>query len=98
MELGGFVYHSKSFKLLILARRVANLLRKIVDERHQKIDDIHLIGFSLGAHLMGTTGRMMKVVKKKVGRITGKTIDCSIYINYRAKVIFEKDVKLGKTK
>ena len=66
MELGGFIYHSKSFKLLILARRVANLLRKIVDERHQKIDDIHLIGFSLGAHLMGTTGRMMKVVKKKL--------------------------------
>ena len=77
----GFFYHGKSFKFLILARRVADLLKRIVVEKHQEIGDIHLIGFSLGAHLMGTIGRMMKVATKKVGRITGKTINCSIYIN-----------------
>ena len=30
---------------------------------------------------MGTTGRMMKDANKEVGRITGKTINCSMYIN-----------------
>ena len=28
--------------------------------------------------MMGTTGRLMKVAKKEVGRITGKMINCSI--------------------
>ena len=45
--------------------------------------------------MMGTTGRMMKDAKKEVGRITGKTINCSIYINVG---ILEKDIRLGKTK
>ena len=51
-----------------------DLLTKIVDEKHQKTGDIHLIGFSLGSHVMGRTGRAMKDAKKEVGRITGKTI------------------------
>ena len=58
----------------ISVKRVVNLLEKIVDKKHQKTDDIHLIGFSLGAHLMGRTGKTMKDAKKEVGRITGKTI------------------------
>lgn len=33
------------------------------------IDDIHLIGFSMGAHVMSYAA---KYVKKKVSRITGK--------------------------
>ena len=51
-----------------------HLLKKIVDEKHQKTGDIHLIGFSLGAHMMERTGGTMKDAKKEVGRITGKTI------------------------
>ena len=65
-KYGSFIYHGKSFTLLILAQRVTDLLKRIVDEKHQKISDIHLIGFSLGSHLMGTTRRMMKVAKKKL--------------------------------
>ena len=48
-----------------------DLLKKIVDKKHQKTGDIHQIGFSLGAHVMGRTGRAMKDAKKEVGRITG---------------------------
>lgn len=48
-----------------------DLLNKIVDKKHQKTGDIHLIGFSLGAHVMGRTGRAMKDAKKEVSRITG---------------------------
>ena len=60
--------------LFIAVQRVVDLLTKIVDKKHQKTGDIHLIGFSLGSHVMGRTGRAMKDVKKEVGRITGKTI------------------------
>ena len=60
--------------LFIAVQRVVDLLTKIVDEKHQKAGDIHLIGFSLGSHVMGRTGRAMKDAKKEVGRITGKTI------------------------
>ena len=60
--------------LFIAVQRVVDLLTKIVDKKHQKTDDIHLIGFSLGSHVMGRTGRAMKDAKKEVSRITGKTI------------------------
>ena len=60
--------------LFIAVQRVVDLLTKIVDKKHQKTDDIHLIGFSLGSHVMGRTGRAMKDAKKEVGHITGKTI------------------------
>ena len=52
-----------------------DLLKKIVDKKHQKTGDIHLIGFSLGAHVMGRTGRAMKDAKKEVGRITGIMVE-----------------------
>ena len=61
--------------IFVAVQRVVDLLKKIVDEKHQKTDDIHLIGFSLGAHVMGRTGRAMKDAEKEVGRITGKTIN-----------------------
>lgn len=40
-------------------------------KKSQKTVDIHLIGVSLGAQLMGKVGRKMKDQGKMVDRITG---------------------------
>ena len=49
-------------------------LAKLSDEKGVEGSDIHLVGHSLGAHLVGKAGRTfssMKIDREKIGRITG---------------------------
>lgn len=48
-----------------------DLLEDLIAEKLQKAENIHLIGFSLGAHLCGIVGKTMKDAGKEVSRITG---------------------------
>ena len=48
-----------------------DLLQDLIAEKLQKVENIHLIGFSLGAHLCGIVGKTMKDAGKEVSRITG---------------------------
>ena len=45
-------------------------------------DMLHLIGHSLGAHISGVAGSILKADNISIGRITGKTIAISLIIKY----------------
>lgn len=53
-----------------IGARLAKVLDNIVDLGVIKPEDIHLIGHSLGAHIAGVCGSLMK--SGKIGRITGE--------------------------
>lgn len=53
-----------------IGARLSKVLDNIVDLDIIKPEDIHLIGHSLGAHIAGVCGSLMK--SGKVGRITGE--------------------------
>lgn len=48
-----------------------DLLEDLIAEKWQKTENIHLVGFSLGAQLCGIVGKTMKDAGKEVSRITG---------------------------
>ena len=69
-----------------VGRAVARLIDLLVEEKGAEPKDIHLIGHSLGAHIMGYAG---SYTKYRVGRITGKFCRYSNYIcNYVAHTYF----------
>lgn len=52
-----------------VGKAVAKLIDLLVEDKGAEPKDIHLIGHSLGAHIMGYAG---SYTKHRVGRITGK--------------------------
>lgn len=61
------------FRFFILEIQIRDLLENLIAKKSQKTENIHLIGFSLGAHLMGLVGKKLKDAGKAVSRITGTT-------------------------
>lgn len=56
----------------LVGAQVAYLLKYILRRSIISQENIHMIGFSLGAHVAGYTGRRLIEDGYKLGRITGK--------------------------
>lgn len=66
------IYPMPTIKTEAVGITVAQFLDRLIGRIKLKPADIHLIGHSLGAHVVGAIGTHLK--SGKVGRITGK--DC----------------------
>ena len=56
----------------LIGRQLALLLMDIIT-LSTKPESIHIVGFSLGAHIAGFAGRAIQQRGFKIGRITGKS-------------------------
>ena len=56
----------------IATSMVADFLAKIFRHKRMQCEQTHLIGFSLGAHLAGMTGRELRERECTLATITGK--------------------------
>lgn len=68
--IGSGFYTNSAIKTDEVGSTLAQFLDKLVEHTGLKPADIHLIGHSLGAHVVGSAGAHLK--SGKVGRITGK--------------------------
>lgn len=55
----------------LVGRQLAILLMDMIDQGLTP-KDIHLVGFSLGAHVAGSASEILKMKGHLMGRITGK--------------------------
>ncbi|XP_040062001.1 pancreatic lipase-related protein 2-like [Ixodes scapularis] len=68
------LYNIAAANTALVGRQIALLLRKLTEEFPETVlsSDVHLIGFSLGAHIAGFSGRTFTLITNKtIGRITG---------------------------
>nr|CAD7409252.1 unnamed protein product [Timema poppensis] len=62
-------YNTAAYNTAPTARHTAALLDHLTESTGARMKDFHLVGFSLGAHVVGMTGQF--VTKGRVARITG---------------------------
>ncbi|XP_034247781.1 pancreatic triacylglycerol lipase-like [Thrips palmi] len=79
------------------ATGVGKIVAKLVDALEQdgglQLEDLHLIGHSLGAHVAGCTGKDLKS-KNKIGRITGLDPAMPLYLLLKSDRLNKNDAKL----
>jgi len=66
-----FPYYQASGDTRIVGRQIARLVDMFHNETGLKYSDVHLIGFSLGAQVVGYAGRDVQRRGNKIGRISG---------------------------
>lgn len=62
-------YFTARLRCKMIGNYVAELITMLTDYTSQTTDDIHILGFSLGAHIAGYAGKRLN---GQVHRITGK--------------------------
>lgn len=62
-------HHVRDHGVAAAANQAAQWLRMVIENRGIRPSDIHLVGFSLGAHVTGIIGQNLN---SSVGRITGE--------------------------
>ncbi|XP_042148571.1 pancreatic triacylglycerol lipase-like [Ixodes scapularis] len=73
------LYNIAAANTALVGRQIALLLEKLTGEFPETVlsSEVHLIGFSLGAHVAGFSGRTFTLnTNQTIGRITGKYILC----------------------
>ncbi|XP_018797464.1 PREDICTED: lipase member H-like isoform X1 [Bactrocera latifrons] len=87
------IYYLKPARYTVqVGRAVAKLIDLLVEEKDADSKRIHLIGHSLGAHIMGYAG---SYTKYRVGRITGGGIDPRQFPNNTSQTLFNCNNNLG---
>ena len=66
----GIRYSQSAANTQVVCATVANMMKALRDSAGLSLGTVHLIGHSLGAHIMGCAGDRMRYLGK-VGRITG---------------------------
>lgn len=64
-------YATAKLRAKHISRDIANVLRRITHNMTIGVDNLHLIGHSMGAHIVGFTG---KILTNQISRITGDNI------------------------
>lgn len=78
---GCYVHATRN--LPVIANCTAQLIDFLVNELNVPLQDIHVIGFSLGAHVAGQTADFITVGKLK--RITGEINSVVLQLIYECK-------------
>ena len=74
-----FPYAQAVANVRLVGREIAILVKEMQSLLGVNPDRIHIIGFSLGAHIAGTVGRLLDC---QLGRITGQyLISSTVYTN-----------------
>jgi hypothetical protein len=76
------IYSTPAILTLSVGKLIAEFFERLIAHTGTHPSDIHLIGHSLGAHVMGSCGSNFK--SEKIGRITGEQIGCIPLNNDRA--------------
>lgn len=75
-------YQTAAKNTMLAAQHTAYMLDYLIQDTGADLDDFHLIGFSLGAHVVGMTGQYVR--SGRVKKITGKQVwdgDSSLFCN-----------------
>lgn len=61
-------YVTAKLRAKYIAKDIAEVLQKITRDMTEGVEKLHLIGHSMGAHIVGLTG---KILTNQIPRITG---------------------------
>lgn len=81
-------YISAAANTQLVGRQLALLIMEMISVGVNP-SNIHIIGFSLGAHIAGYAGRAVQKKRIKIGRITGKYFQTKIDVKIRQRLNFE---------
>lgn len=65
-------YNTAKQRAKYIGKDIAKVLKKITNNMTKEVEKIHLIGHSMGAHIVGFTGR---ILTNRIPRITGNYND-----------------------
>lgn len=72
-DLSRVVYIEARVHTYIVAKKLQKLILQLIKDFNVDLSAVHLIGHSMGAHISGRVGHLLKkVIGRKLSRISGK--------------------------